>query len=100
MPTQNSFTFNSAPLELPKTLDGRGPEVVSHPLGGYTHAIPTPGSTCRVYEGQWMLKRNAVSAFYQRYPQLVAQPRVSKARRSSVPLPLPKTDEALLEVVA
>jgi hypothetical protein len=89
MIAQASFQFETPAPELPKTVDGRGPEVVPHPLGGYTHAIPVPGTTCRPYDGQWMLKRRAQAMFFQRYPQLAPRPRISKARQSSVPLPLP-----------
>lgn len=70
-------------------------EVVSHPHGGYTHAIPVPGTSCRVYEGWWRLKRKAEAAFFQRFPFLQPRPRLSKARSSSVPLPMGRMDDPL-----
>lgn len=94
MTTQASFTFESPVSDIPMTIDGRGPEVVPHPQGGYTHAIPVPGTANRVYDGQWMLKRRAKAMMLQRYPQLAPRPKLSKARQSSVPLPLPAGDVA------
>ena len=90
MYAQAALAFEETRIEMPKTLDGRGPEVVRHPTGGYTHAVPVPDTTRRVYEGWWKLKRVADAAMTHRYPQLASQAKPSAARAKSTPIPLPR----------
>jgi hypothetical protein len=91
MSDQTALTFEAIEVKIPRTTDGRGPEAVPHPQhGGFTLAIPVPGTTSRIYEGWWKLKRLAEAALTHKYPGLASQARPSAARAKSVSLPLPR----------
>ena len=58
---------------LPVNEAGKGPEVVPHPDEGFTHAIPIPGTSMRVYEGRWNLKSSALAWLKRRYPRMLSR---------------------------
>lgn len=46
-------------------IAGRCGEVVAHPQGGWTHAVPAGEGTKRIYRGNWPTRRAAKSAIFQ-----------------------------------